>query len=307
MYLQNLSKLHRRAFSTRSLKYLIIDGYDRTGRQDLVAGGATEAGHLFASMAETCTRKAGFKGSIDSQIVYPADPDFDIEKVTNTFPSIDGILWTGCSLTIHHEDDPRVIPQIELAKKAFEIGVPSFGSCWAAQIAVVAAGGRCAANPRGREMGVARKIQLTAEGRAHPMFTGKPSCFDAFTSHNDEITHIPRHGVHLASNAFTNVQAVAVSFKKGDFWAVQYHPEYNLKEMARLSYCRRQRLVDLGFFKSIEDVCQYVQKLEDLHRDPSRKDIAWMLGFDEDIMSEEIRLCETVNWISRLVTPRFVL
>lgn len=91
-----------------------------------------------------------------------------------------------------------------------DAGLPQYGSCWAAQIAVAAAGGHCAKNPRGREMGIARKIALTPEGRAHPMFEGKPSVFDAFTSHNDEITHIAPGGLDLAGNDFTAVQAVAV-------------------------------------------------------------------------------------------------
>src|SRR6266403_1796200 len=60
--------------------------------------------------------------------------------------------------------------------------VPSFGSCWAAQMAVVAAGGMVRANPRGREMGIARKIALTPEGRGHPLYAGKGAVFDAFIS-----------------------------------------------------------------------------------------------------------------------------
>lgn len=91
-------------------------------------------------------------------------------------------------------------------------GVPQYGSCWAAQIAVAAAGGHCASNPRGREMGVARKIALSPEGRSHPMFEGKPSVFDAFTSHNDEVTHLPPGGIALGGNDFTTVQAVAVRY-----------------------------------------------------------------------------------------------
>ena len=64
--------------------------------------------------------------------------------------------------------------------------------------------------PRGREMGIARKIALTPEGRAHPLYIGKASVFDAFISHEDEITHLPPGAVNLASNAFTRVQAVSV-------------------------------------------------------------------------------------------------
>lgn len=90
------------------------------------------------------------------------------------------------------------------------VGLPQYGSCWAAQIAVMAANGHCGKNPRGREMGIARKIALSPEGRAHPMFEGKPTVFDAFTSHNDEITHISPGGLHLAGSDFTSVQAVAI-------------------------------------------------------------------------------------------------
>lgn len=96
--------------------------------------------------------------------------------------------------------------------------MPQYGSCWAAQIAVAAAGGHCAANPRGREMGLARKIALSPEGRAHPMFEGKPSVFDAFTSHNDEITHMPAGGLALGGNDFTTVQAVAVRHQNVSWW-----------------------------------------------------------------------------------------
>jgi GMP synthase (glutamine-hydrolysing) len=120
------------------------------------------------------------------------------------------VTWTGCSLTIYHTDDERVVKQINLAREVFKYGLPQYGSCWAAQMAVVAANGFCGKNPRGREMGIARKIALSPEGRSHPMFEGKPSIFDAFTSHNDEITHIQPGGLRLAGNYFSSVQAVAV-------------------------------------------------------------------------------------------------
>lgn len=167
----------------------------------------------------------------------------------------------------------------------------------------MAANGVCAKNPNGREMGLARKISLSPEGRAHPMFEGKPSVFDAFTSHNDEITHIRPGGLNLAGNDFTSVQAVAVRHLNGDFWAVQYHPEYDLHELARLTYCRRAKLVELGFFPDMKTADQYVDDLETLHIDPSRSDIAWRLGFDADVMDETIRHCETRNFIKYLALP----
>lgn len=276
-------------------RFLVVDGYAKAGREELRAGGATPAGELYAKMLKECQPGA----KVD--IVYPADPDSALPKGA-AIEQYDGIAWTGSSLTVY-ADDPKVTPQIEFARAAFEAQVPSFGSCWAAQIAVVAAGGRCAANPRGREMGIARKIALTPDGRSHPLYQGKKAVFDAFISHEDEVTHLPSGAVLLASNGFTNVQAVTVTHKGGVFWGLQYHPEYDLHELARLCYCRKTKLVKLGFFKDEDAAQHFVDQLEALHQDPSRRDIAWLLAIDEDVTNEDIRRAEVRNWIRHLVLP----
>lgn len=278
-----------------SVRFLVIDGYSREGREELKAGGASPAGDLYVAMLRKCLPGAG------CDVIHPADPGAALPKGA-ALEQYAGIAWTGCSLTIY-EDDPRVGPQIELAKAAYRATVPSFGSCWAAQMAVVAAGGVVRANPRGREMGIARKIALTPEGRGHPLYFGKSSVFDAFISHVDEITHLPPGAVLLASNAFTRVQAVAVTHQGGVFWGLQYHPEYDLHELARLTFCRIDKLIKLGFFRDRAAAEAYVNLLETLHQDPGRKDIAWLLGIDEDVMNEDVRLAEVRNWIDRLVLP----
>ncbi len=277
-------------------RFLVLDGYSRDGRADLEAGGATTAGELYAQLLKACA-----PGHAEVDIICPADPDAAL-PLGAAIEQYDGIAWTGSSLTIFAED-PKVSPQIAFAQAAFEAKVPSFGSCWAAQIAVVAAGGRCDVNPKGREMGLARKIALTPEGRAHPLYTGKKSVFDAFISHDDEVTHLPPGASLLASNGHTRVQAVSVTHKGGAFWGLQYHPEYDLHELARLCYCRKQKLVDRGFFQDMAAAQDFVDRLEVLHQDPSRKDIAWLLGIDEDVMNEDIRRAEVRNWIELLVLP----
>jgi GMP synthase (glutamine-hydrolysing) len=276
-------------------RFIVLDGYAKEGREGLRAGGATTAGELYQRMLKTCCKTA------EVDILYPGDPGASLPKGA-AIEQYDGIAWTGSSLTVF-KPDPKVLPQIEFARAAYEAKVPSFGSCWAAQIAVVAAGGACQENPKGREMGIARKIRLTADGRAHPLYAGKKSVFDAFISHDDEITHMPPGGLLLSSNDFTQVQWVAVTHKGGTFWGLQYHPEYDLHELARLCYCRKQKLTDRGFFRDLEAAQAYVDQLEALHQDPSRKDIAWLLGIDDDVMNEDIRVAEVRNWIEQLVIP----
>lgn len=276
-------------------RFLIIDGYMKSSREELVAGGASTASSQYVKMLTKISPNA------QCDILFPCDADASLPAGVS-LSDYDGIAWTGCSLTVF-EDTPEVNSQIGLAREAFEAGVPGFGSCWAAQIAVVAAGGICRPNPNGREMGFARKISLTPEGRGHPMYEGKASVFDAFISHVDEITHVPSGSVVLSGNAFTSVQSVSVLYKGGVFWGLQYHPEYDLQEMARLTWCRITKLMDLGFFKTREDAERHVDLLQTLHDDPSRGDIAWALGVDDDILNEDVKRIEVRNWIERLVIP----
>lgn len=276
-------------------RFLVIDGYTKAARDELVAGGATTAGFQYKNMLET------YAPGCNVDILYPSDPGEALPKGAD-LAQYDGVAWTGCSLCVF-EDLPEVRAQIDLAREAFKAQVPGFGSCWAAQIAVVAAGGLVQANPNGREMGIARKIQLTPEGLGHPLYRGKPAVFDAYISHVDEITHLPAGSVRLSGNAFTSVQSVSVIHEGGVFWGLQYHPEYDLREMARLTWCRIDKLMSLGFFKDREAGEAHVALLEALHEDPSRYDIAWMLGIDDDILNQDVRQLEVRNWVEQLVMP----
>ena len=234
-------------------------------------------------------------------IIFPSDEGGALPSGA-ALEQYDAIAWTGCSLTIY-DDDPRVHRQVGLARAAFEKGIPSFGSCWGVQMAVFAAGGVVAPHPHGREMGIARKIQLTDAGRGHPMYAGKSTVFDGFISHVDEVTHLPPGAVQLSHNPYTRVQSAAVTHGRGTFWGLQYHPEYDLHEMARLTFCRIDKLIGGGFFKDRQAALTFVETMEALHQDPSRKDLAWLLGIDTDITDVGVRQCEVKNWIERLVLP----
>ncbi len=274
---------------------LVVDGYSRAGREDLQAGGASTAGDQYERMLTSCCPGA------EIDILYPADPGAALPQGA-AIAQYDGIAWTGSSLTVHKPDD-KVLPQIEFARAAFHAKVPSFGSCWAVQIAAVAAGGACAVNPKGREMFIARKIALTPAGRAHPLYIGKSDVFDGWISHDDEVSLMPPTGVVLASNPWTRVQSATFTYQGGTFWGLQYHPEYTVHEMARLCYCRKQKLVDRGFFTDLDAAQAFVDDLEALHEDPTRRDLRWRFGIDDDILSEDIRHTEVRNWIEQLVLP----
>ncbi len=275
------------------LKFIIPDCYTDKSRAHFDKHGVTYAGILYARMLKKHLPEAS------CDIFYTSSGDSlprgdELKKYS-------AVIWPGCNLTVYHDHDERVVKLVKLSRDAYEIGLPQFGSCWAAQIAVYAAGGKVAANPKGREMGIARKIYLTDAGRIHPLMEGKPPVFDAFVSHDDIITEVPEGGTVLASNDFAPVQAIEVKYKKGIFWATQYHPELNLKEMARLISAREEILIKQGYFRKHEDLVTYVTDLETVYNDPSRKDLRWKYDIDDTILSDELREKEFVNWLEKMV------
>jgi len=278
------------------LRLLVLDAYAAEGRAALRSAGGSEAGRLYERML----RRHAPDAAID--VAHPADPDPQLVPGV-ALEDYDGVAWTGSSLTIHDGSDPRVRRQIELARAIYAAGVPSFGSCWAAQLSVAAAGGRCAANPRGREFGVARGIALSEAGRAHPMYRDKPPRFDAFTSHADEVVDLCTGSVLLASNDWSRVQAVSVERGAGRFWALQYHPEYDPHEIAALCRLRRGELVAQGSFADLEAADRTIGQLEALHADPTRADLAAALGIGSDLLDREQREIEVRNWLES-VGPR---
>lgn len=281
---------------TTALRFLIIDGYPRRSRDELEEAGMKLAWKLYADMLLQHLPRATYDA------LLPSDPGVDVPSAKDLHRYA-GIIWTGCNLTIYDTASRSVCSQIELAKNAYEVGVPSFGSCWGIQMAAFAAGGQVEANPKGREMGLARKIHQTPQAYNHPMFEGKPRVFEGFVSHDDMVTKVPPGGTLLASNSFAPVQAIAVTHKNGTFWATQYHPEYDLHEMARLIVAREKKLIAAGFFRGHEDLADLVDRMEALAREPARKDLRWQLAIDDDVLCDSIRQCEFVNWLNKLVLP----
>ncbi len=96
-------------------RILIIDGYTREARDELVAGGASMAADLYQAMILRLLPSAR------CDLFFPADSGTDLPDGVG-LADYDALAWTGCSLTIF-EDIPAVRSQITLAKKAFELGI----------------------------------------------------------------------------------------------------------------------------------------------------------------------------------------
>ena len=277
-------------------RILVVEGNTAATREATVAAGGRETADTYidalrASLAD-----------VACDVVRPTDGD-SAPPGGAALADYDGIAWTGSALNVYN-GGPEITSQIEMCRAAMATGVPVFGSCWGLQVAVTAAGGEVVLNIDGRELGIARKIRVTEAGQGHPLYDGKPEVFDAVAVHKDEVSRLPDGAVVLSSNGHSAVQAVEFSVPGGStFWGVQYHPEFDLRDIGVIVRRYGPALIEEGFFADADGVERFVAMASTLHADPARADLAWMLGADADVLDESVRLAEIRNWLHGQVIP----
>jgi GMP synthase (glutamine-hydrolysing) len=280
------------------MKILIIDGSPAAAQEALVKRGGRKHGANYAASLGAMVPE----GSAPPEFFILAAADGEKLPQGMTLADFDGIAWTGSPLSAY-DGSPAVNAQIDLAREAYHTGVPCFGSCWGLQIMCAALGGRVHANPNGYEVGIARAITLNEEGRAHKMFEGKACVFDALATHYDEVAELPENAVLLASNDMSRVQAVEIADGDKVFWGVQYHPEYDLRQIAAILRRRAEPMAKDGFGTAAE-IEQMASHLMQLHEDPTRRDIAWKYGIGANVLDHTIHRREFTNWLTAHVMPR---
>ncbi|HVZ52784.1 MAG TPA: type 1 glutamine amidotransferase, partial [Pseudolabrys sp.] len=271
-----------------SPRLLVIEGNSREIMATHVAAGGTAASEGYANLLREVLPGA----SVD--ICYPADAAAQLPAGA-ALEGYDGIALTGSGLHIY-SGTPEVTRQIELVRAALASGTPLFGSCWGLQVITTAAGGSVRRNPKGREIGFGRGIRLTQAGRAHPMYAGKLDVFNAPTVHLDEVETLAPGSTVLAANAMSAVQSVEIHTGGSVAWAVQYHPEYPLRELAVIVRRTGTRLIDEGFFADEADLAAFAADLDTLDRDPSCKRLAWRHGVSANVLDKKLRTSEVANW-----------
>ncbi|WP_332682162.1 type 1 glutamine amidotransferase [Bosea sp. (in: a-proteobacteria)] len=281
--------------SPRPLRLLVVDGNTREQRENHRAGFGTTPSEAYAEEL-----RAIIPGMV-TDICLPADEGANLPDGAG-LSSYDGIFLTGSALHIY-KGEPAVTRQIELMRAIYASGTPAFGSCWGIQIGAVAAGGTVAANPKGREIGFARRITPSEAGRRHPLLAGRPLSFDAPAIHLDSIIAPPADATILASNAMSPVQAAEFRQDGGSFWGVQYHPEFPLRQIVAILAQRTAILVDEDFRRDEAAAKAWLAEIAALDADPARRDLAWAHGLDEEVLDPVRRVTELRNFLEARVKP----
>jgi GMP synthase (glutamine-hydrolysing) len=277
-----------------SARLLVIDGNVAEIRARQVAALGYDSGTGYARILRQLER------SLQVDIVCAAD-GASLAKGT-ALKDYDGVTMTGSALNIYN-GGAAVTHQIDLVKAVFASGVPFFGSCWGLQVAVTAAGGEVRANPRGREFGFARRICLSDAGRAHPLFAGKPCAFEAPTVHRDSIASLPPGAETLAVNDF-GIQAASFNAGRSSVWGVQYHPEYDYRDIAAAAERYGETLVKEGMFRDAPALAAFAADLRTLQSAPMDAPLLWKHGLGSAMSDEAERLLEIRNWLNVQVLSR---
>lgn len=278
------------------LKILIVEGNTKESRDMAKATGILTQSALYLQVLKALA------DDVDCTIVYPTDDDADLPSPPEIV-AYDGIAWTGSALNIY-EGGPGADRQVDFMKMCLGEDTRIFGSCWGLQVAIVAAGGEVAANVKGREIGIARDIQINEEGLSHPLYRGKQPTFDAVAVHLDHVVRLPEGAKVLSSNSMSQVQALELCHGKSLFWGVQYHPEFDLEYMGRLIRKYEKALIDEGISKDEADVEKWAADFTTVHNDDSRADLKQAYDLGPDVLDFKARLLELSNWLSYLRTVK---
>lgn len=274
-------------------RILIMDGNPRASRESGHKDGVKQAAETYAHVISR------YFPATQTDIVYAADRDGTIPHGA-ALSDYDGFIIGGSGLHAY-DTSFAVMNQIALLNEAAKTDLPILGSCWGLQIAAIAAGGSVRKSPKGQELGVARKIQLTHMGERHPMFRDKAPVFDALCIHYDEIENLPEDSTLLAYNAHSDVQAAIIPLAKSSVWAVQYHPEFELDNLRMLISHYRDDMIKGGLFTDHTMLNTHVADYARLAIDGADTAAAWRLGIDADILDHAHKCAEIRNWVESCV------
>jgi GMP synthase (glutamine-hydrolysing) len=281
-----------------TIKLLIVEGNTDAMNEEILAQGGRAYSEIYATVLKA------IDPTVETATLRVNEADITELWSGDGPASFDGVVWTGSILNIYN-DGADVSRQLELFRNLFNAGIPIFGSCWGMQVMAAALGGKVRRNPLGREIGIARNVQLTDAGLHHPMFAGKSRVFDSIATHVDEVEILPEGATLLASNSACSVQAIAIDDGARSFWGVQYHPEFDLDTLAFCIKRNATALVEEGFFETQAEADAITSSLRKIHRQPgsllARQSV---YGVTETVVEDAVRRLEIANWVQSVARTR---
>jgi GMP synthase (glutamine-hydrolysing) len=128
-------------------------------------------------------------------------------------------------------------PALEAMRELYNLGKPTFASCWGFQAMARAIGGEVITDMQRAELGSV-EVWLTEAGRDDPLFRPLGDRFLAPMGHQDCVVRLPPQAIRLASSAKIENQAFRIRGKP--IYCTQFHPELNREAFLERVYAYPQ-------------------------------------------------------------------
>jgi GMP synthase (glutamine-hydrolysing) len=156
--------------------------------------------------------RRNFRRELDADLVEFHVTDGELPE---TF-GFDACLVTGSRASVYW-DEPWIADLEEWVDEAIDRGLPFLGVCFGHQLLAHTLGGTVEPMPE-YEIGY-RTVEHDGE---NPLLSGVDEEFTVFTTHSDHVSELPPGASQFAENDYG-----VHGFRKGDVFAVQFHPEYD--------------------------------------------------------------------------------
>ncbi len=158
--------------------------------------------------------RRNFRRELDADLVEFHCPSGDLPE---TF-QFDACIVTGSRASVYW-DEPWIQELKTYVGDAIEAGLPMLGVCYGHQLLADVLGG--SVEDMGEyEIGY-RSVEHDGESS---LLTGVDEEFTVFTTHSDRVAEAPPGATVFARNGYG-----IHGFQKGDTFAVQFHPEYDME------------------------------------------------------------------------------
>jgi len=122
---------------------------------------------------------------------------------------------------------------MKLIQRAYDVEIPTFGSCWGHQLIARGLGGTVEHDPDRAELGC-HHVRLTEQGMGDELFAAFPDSFLVNMGHHDRVTKLPDNGIELADNDSQPFEAFRIENRA--IYGTQFHSELDARR-------ERERLI----------------------------------------------------------------
>ena len=259
-----------------SLNILIVEGNIAEDSKIFIkAAGATAADNLKNLVMKL---EPGAK----IEIINPGN-DEETKDALQKMDKFNGIIFTGGAMRLNDMTD-EIKKHIIFASNCFNHNKKILAICWGLQVCSTAAGGKVGPGKNGAHIGIASDVEINKEGQENLIYKNKKIKFTTPAFNFDEVCEIPKNATLLSSDKVNKIMGIYFKSGVSEIWGLQYHPDYEYRQMISLSNERKDSLINNKNFKDEKEFQNHMNYIME----------------EDKKLDFENRTCEVRNWLDMI-------